>query len=109
MASLAQQRCLNHECREAVCRCTSCSRFFCRECAVLFDARLLCAACLAAESAALEFQPARARFSLAGLALALLGLLVIWLFFYLAGWTLLQFRQRTPLASVAPAVFRVSV
>jgi len=41
-----QNRCWNHEEREAVCRCPGCGRPFCRECVTEHQARLLCAACL---------------------------------------------------------------
>jgi hypothetical protein len=41
-----QQRCWNHEGREAVCRCPECGRSFCRECVTEHEARLLCSACL---------------------------------------------------------------
>ena len=45
-AALLQQHCWNHEAREAVCRCPSCGRSFCRECVTEHESRLLCAACL---------------------------------------------------------------
>jgi hypothetical protein len=41
-----EQRCWNHEPREAVCRCPECSRGFCRECVAEHENRLLCADCL---------------------------------------------------------------
>jgi hypothetical protein len=44
--ALLQQRCWNHDAREAVCRCPSCGRSFCRECVTEHESRLLCAACL---------------------------------------------------------------
>src|SRR5436190_23739851 len=43
---MIQQRCWNHEAREAVCRCPECGRSYCRECVTEHEARLLCAACL---------------------------------------------------------------
>lgn len=100
MPTLALERCLNHPSREAVCRCLSCHNFFCRECVVLFESRLLCAPCLAAESAPRQPQLSRRRFGVAAPALALLGLLIAWLLFYLAGWTILQFREHTLVAFV---------
>ena len=99
MASLARQRCLNHEAREAVCRCPSCRNFFCRECAVLFESRLLCATCLAAqakEDTAFANRPT----GVAIVAWAMLACLFAWLFFYFAGWTILQFRERAVVASI---------
>ncbi len=44
--NLAEQRCWNHERREAACRCPDCRRYFCRECVTEHQQRLLCAACL---------------------------------------------------------------
>jgi hypothetical protein len=76
-----QQRCWHHEAREAVCRCPSCGRPFCRECVSEHEARLLCAACLAAQVRAR--QPRRGRVSPAALAVA--GLVLAWLLFYGAG------------------------
>lgn len=99
MPGLARKRCLNHETREAVCRCPSCQVFFCRECTVLFESRLLCAACLARNSAATAVG-SKARFGLGGLALACLGLLIAWVLFYFSGWTILQFRERSPRLAV---------
>jgi hypothetical protein len=94
MATLARQRCLNHETREAVCRCPSCHGFFCRECVALFESRLLCAQCLAAEVNAQDAELADKRPSVGTIALAMLGFLLIWLMFYFAGWSILQFRAR---------------
>lgn len=95
MATLARQRCFNHETREAACRCPSCHRFFCRECVALFESRLLCAQCLAAAVNAEDTELSNKRLSMASVALAVLGFLLIWLIFYFAGWSILQFRART--------------
>lgn len=46
MDRLHRQRCFNHAGREAVARCPSCRRHFCRECVVEHDDQLVCAACL---------------------------------------------------------------
>lgn len=43
---LRQQRCWNHQSREAVSRCPDCRRPFCRECVTELDGRLICATCL---------------------------------------------------------------
>lgn len=104
MPTLARERCLNHPSREAVCRCPSCRNFFCRECVALFESRLLCAACLAAESLPPETRPARRTSRFAAPAVALLGLLLAWWLFYLAGWAMLQFREHAPVAALAPAL-----
>jgi hypothetical protein len=94
MTTLARQRCLNHETREAVCRCPSCRGFFCRECVALFESRLLCAQCLAAEVNAQHAELSKKRPGMATIVLAVLGFVLIWLMFYFAGWSILQFRAR---------------
>lgn len=94
MATLRRQRCLNHETREAVCRCPSCQRFFCRECVALFESRLLCAHCLEAEANAQASELPKRRASIGAIAFAVLGFLFLWLLFYFAGWSILQFRAR---------------
>lgn len=106
MARLAFERCLNHESREAVCRCPSCARFFCRECVAPFESRLLCANCLAAASVTTESQHASPHFGMRGAVLIALGVLTAWLLFYLAGWAILQFREHAPLAFLAAAALR---
>lgn len=100
MPGFSRKRCLNHETREAVCRCPSCKEFFCRECVVLFESRLLCAVCLTRSSTQLAL-PAQTRLGLRGMALAVLGFLIAWLLFYLAGWSILQLRERAPLAETS--------
>jgi hypothetical protein len=51
MKNALQHFCLNHNGREAVARCPECSQFFCRECIVEHDDRVICAACLKRVSA----------------------------------------------------------
>ena len=86
---LIHQRCWNHGLREAVCRCPSCGRHFCRECVTEHASRLLCAACLQAIA---RIAPARRRKSRALLApmAALGGLLLSWLTLYIGGEILLE-------------------
>jgi hypothetical protein len=45
------QRCARHPAREAAARCPGCGGFFCRECVVEHEGRLLCSACLAKQEA----------------------------------------------------------
>jgi hypothetical protein len=52
VAGLALERCTIHAAREAVCRCPLCARYYCRECVTEHKERLVCAACLARETAA---------------------------------------------------------
>lgn len=89
METLAHQRCLNHELREAVVRCPECRQFFCRECVVEHEDRMICAGCLAKLAKA----PLWSRARLSGLVRAgqmLLGLFCAWLFFYWLGQALLS-------------------
>ena len=92
MHALAQQHCLNHLDREAVARCPECTQYFCRECVVEHDDRLLCAACLRRLLAAAGGEKRFRFLSFAPFARALqltLGVLAAWLFFYFAGRALL--------------------
>ena len=82
----AQQRCWNHELREAVCRCPECGRSFCRECVSEHDARLLCASCLSGMVNARHSRATRGRALPAGMAIA--GILLAWVVFFGAGETL---------------------
>jgi hypothetical protein len=88
-----QQRCWNHEGREAVCRCPGCGRSFCRECVSEHEARLLCAACLsrAAQTAPRRPNPLR---RLAPAAMLLAGMLIAWIVLFGAGESLIILSQR---------------
>ena len=88
MPTLAHQRCLNHDLREAVARCPECRQFFCRECITEHEDRVICAACLKR----LARPVARRRFHWTGVLIigeCLAGVLTVWLFFYMAGRSLL--------------------
>lgn len=89
MTSLAQQRCFNHALREAVARCPSCRRFYCRECVTEHGDRLMCAACIAAEAspATVRTRPWR-RLGAAGQ--AVVGFVIVWFAFLLLGQLLLD-------------------
>jgi hypothetical protein len=79
---LIDQRCWNHSEREAVVRCPTCKRFYCRECVTEHQGRMVCATCVAAAAVA----PVRARSStIVWIALSAGGLLFAWLFFYNLG------------------------
>lgn len=86
--NLHQQRCLNHDLREAVARCPQCGQFYCRECITEHDDQVICAACLRK-----SIQPAvadRRYAALAGHLTALLvSLLFCWIVFYWLGRILL--------------------
>jgi hypothetical protein len=83
-----EQRCWNHEHREAVCRCPECGRAFCRECVSEHEARLLCAACLDTEAGAARGRRGPMR-RMAPLFLALAGVLLGWAICYAAGRTVM--------------------
>lgn len=88
-----QQRCWNHEAREAVCRCPECGRSFCRECVTEHEARLLCASCLNALARTRRSRRGGMRRVLPA-AMALAGILVAWIVFYGAGEALLLITTR---------------
>ena len=89
MQTLTHQRCFNHFAREAVARCPECKHFFCRECVVEHDDRVLCSACLgklASRSSPKPFTFAR----IVRLAQLGMGILVAWFFFFFIGNVLLK-------------------
>jgi hypothetical protein len=93
-----QQRCWNHEAREAVCRCPGCGRGFCHECVTEHESRMLCATCLvAAGRTALTKRSAWK--SLLPPAMLLGGLLLSWIFFYAAGQSVSFFIERAEQSS----------
>lgn len=78
------QRCFHHASREAVGRCPSCSRFYCRECLNDHQGRLLCASCL---RRLLQPPPQKQRWlpPTGRVTAAFIGLLLVWLVFYALG------------------------
>jgi hypothetical protein len=85
---MIQQRCVNHELREAASRCPVCLRYFCRECVTEHEDRVLCAECLKKVIASENVPSGVGRSLVRGL-LPIAGLLMAWLFFYAIGRTLL--------------------
>jgi len=88
-----QQRCWNHDTREAVCRCLACGRSFCRECVSEHESRLVCAACLRNLAEAASRRRRRMRRA-ASAALTLAGVLLAWGVYLAAGESLIALRQR---------------
>jgi hypothetical protein len=80
MTGALQQRCWNHETREAVCRCPECRRSYCRECVTEHEARLLCASCLRTLAARRPAGSSGLR-RLLPAALTLAGVALAWLLF----------------------------
>ncbi len=88
MGSLTLTRCFNHGQREAVARCPSCRRHYCRECVTEHDHKLLCASCieaLASTHAAKE----RRRWPFIPTVQLFAALFVLWISFYGVGRALL--------------------
>ncbi len=82
--TLSTQRCFNHATREAVARCPECRGFFCRECVTEHDDRVICTACLKKFARVpLLKRPLFAVMLRSGQ--AMLGLFLVWFFFYLIG------------------------
>jgi hypothetical protein len=84
MVDLARERCFNHEWREAAAKCLQCGRYYCRECIVEHEDRMVCAPCLVRLTAARAKRKARLS-SLGRAGLCFIGILTAWLFFYLIG------------------------
>ena len=103
MPGLASERCFHHETREAVCRCPECLHFFCRECVVSFDGRLLCATCIAKASEALPL-PEKNAWRSGQMLLGVVALFFIWVVFYCFGWIVLQYRETLPVPSLASGI-----
>jgi hypothetical protein len=93
-----QQRCWNHEAREAVCRCPACGRSFCHECVTEHDLRLLCAACLGAITATGQSKRSVWR-SVLPTGMLLAGFLLAWIFFYGAAESVSFFTERAEQSS----------
>jgi hypothetical protein len=89
MSDLARQQCSNHPGREAIVRCPSCHRDFCRECVTEHDDRVVCSACLKKLTRPeLEQRPAFGR--IVRVIQCALGILIAWFFFFLIGESLLK-------------------
>ncbi|MBL7645182.1 MAG: rhomboid family protein [Candidatus Hydrogenedentes bacterium] len=96
MGSLTLTRCFNHGQREAVARCPSCRRHYCRECVTEHDHKLLCASCIQALASA-QVATERRPWPIIPTLQLLVALFVLWLSFYGVGRALLlvpsQFHQ----------------
>lgn len=87
MNVLSEQRCFNHNAREAVARCPECGRFFCRECITEHEGRVVCAGCLL--DAAGGDEDRRLRFHILRPVLAAGSFVLMWAAFFMLGRTLL--------------------
>lgn len=88
--SLKSQRCYHHINREAAARCPECGHFYCRECVVDHEDRLLCNDCLRAATAKADKRNRGMVVVALQMAAALSGLFVTYLLFYLLGESLLR-------------------
>jgi hypothetical protein len=83
MTDLARQQCFNHPGREAIVRCPSCGRDYCRECVTEHDDRYLCSNCLRLQ-AAKDARPQRRFRTPVSALLGMVGLLTAWTVYYAA-------------------------
>ncbi|HEY1847911.1 MAG TPA: hypothetical protein VGG37_01835 [Opitutaceae bacterium] len=93
------RRCARHPDREAAARCPSCGEFFCRECVVEHEGRILCAACLGR----LEEKAARregGRPAVARAATLVAGCLMLWLALFTLGRLLVKIPPRVADGSI---------
>lgn len=89
MRSLSHQRCFNHSLREAAARCPECAQFYCRECIIEHDGRVLCASCLK-KSAKSTFNIQRGFMGVVRSLQFCFGFSLLLVFFYLLGQSLLS-------------------
>ena len=75
--------------REAVARCPSCRRHYCRECVTEHDHKLLCASCIAALTSSSEVQEQR-RWPILPTVQLSASVFVLWVSFYMVGQALLS-------------------
>ncbi len=81
---IVAQRCINHLTREAAARCPECGGFFCRECIIEHDDRLICSACLGRLTVAPE-KKKRDMGRVTAPVYLIVGIVCAWLFFYCIG------------------------
>jgi hypothetical protein len=81
MSALVHQRCWNHDAREAVVRCPGCFRFYCRECVVEHQGRMICTACVTSGEIHAGERSRLAVWTVFGLG----GFLLAWSVFYYLG------------------------
>lgn len=84
MTALIHQRCWHHGDREAVVRCPQCRRFYCRECVIEHDGRMICAACVDRGESAGGDRSGMAVWTALGVG----GFLLAWAVFYYLGMAL---------------------
>ncbi len=83
------RKCVRHSAREAAARCPACAEFFCRECVVEHEGKLLCGPCLAKRASKTGTRHERGR-RVRRVARAGAGVLALWFVFYGIGALLLK-------------------
>ena len=81
MQTIAHQRCFNHSQRMASARCPQCKRYFCKECITEHRGKVLCTVCLAQTALAASDKHTRWAFLIHPMQFVV-GLFMIWVFFY---------------------------
>ena len=81
---LHARRCVRHPAREAAARCPGCGEFFCRECVVEHDGKLLCATCVARAAEAGKRRSQR-RAAMRRAAVTAGAAIMLWMLFYAGG------------------------
>lgn len=83
--ALHRTRCVLHPDREAAGRCTSCQRFYCRECVTAHGGRLQCARCLETTASGGDSGRRRRWGAVRVAARLACGVFAAWLFFLVVG------------------------
>ncbi len=89
VGQLHARRCVRHSSREAAARCPGCGEFFCRECVVEHDGKLLCATCISRTAGAREVRRQRL-VALRRVSSVTAASLMLWMLFYAMGALLLK-------------------
>lgn len=104
MSRIAARKCVRHSAREAVARCAACEDHYCRECIVEHEGVLLCAPCLARQTAqAPAAGRGRWRRRATRLVMTTGSVVLVWLAFYGFG----QFLKRIPAEVHEGTIWRV--
>jgi hypothetical protein len=85
MSATLHQHCLNHPEREAVAKCPTCARPFCRECITEHDFRMICANCLAEFKGDKGKARPKLRLPVMPMIQVVAGIAILWTVFYQIG------------------------
>lgn len=90
MKGLSRQRCLVHNEREAVARCSACTHFFCRECIVEHEGKMICSTCLRKSTGQKEKKTVRKPGRVLPGLFLFVSVFFLWSMFYSMGRSLLR-------------------